>query len=262
MIPFTKMNGTGNDFIVFDNRNHVFSGNETAVFYRLCQRRYGIGADGILLLENSDKSDFKMRYFNADGRESSMCGNGARCISNWAHQNGIAGKKMKFESMNSMHKVIINGNSVRMTMQPAQNISTEIELPLNNGLKLGGCLDIGVPHCVLITEDVKSHNVATLGKEIRYNKIFPEGVNVNFLQFVDKNSIKIRTYERGVEQETLACGTGAVASAIIASVHKQVESPVKINTYGGELIVEFDEQFSNIYLEGAVETVYKGTIEV
>jgi len=254
-LQFYKYQGTGNDFVIIDNRKQVFK-NDTKLVKKLCDRKFGIGADGLICLENSDKVDFKMVYFNADGRESSMCGNGGRCIVSFAKYLHLIGKYCTFEAVDGLHQAKINTeNQVELKMTDVHQI---------NNFKKDSVLDTGSPHLVRFIDDVYTLDVAKIGAEIRYSEQFKfDGINVNFAH-LDDNKLNIRTYERGVEDETLSCGTGVTAVAIAASEQNLISSNlVKIKTPGGSLSVKFDKSnsgYKNIWLIGPAEMVFKGEI--
>ncbi|MDT0557511.1 diaminopimelate epimerase [Ichthyenterobacterium sp. W332] len=253
---FYKYQGTGNDFIIIDNRLLKFDKNNTKHITGLCDRRFGIGADGLILLENHDELDFKMIYFNADGNESSMCGNGGRCITAFAKQLGIIEKTTSFEAIDGIHDAVIEDDMVSLQMQNVANV-----LVTKGGL----FLDTGSPHHVQIEHRVDHLNVDKLGAEIRFSGLYGEaGSNVNFVEQLDDTTFKMRTYERGVEAETLSCGTGVTAAAI-AMYHsnKSSEENITIKTKGGNLNVSFkktDNGFENIWLTGKATFVFKGEL--
>ncbi len=257
-VSFSKYQGTGNDFIMIDNRTRHFVPDEKAVA-RLCSRRTGIGADGLILIEPDESTDFSMRYFNADGKEATMCGNGGRCVIDFAHSLGISGNKTLFRATDGIHEGRIEQNLIRLKMQEVQDINTK-----NNSY----ILNTGSPHYVTFVQDVKAYPVVIKGREIRYSPDFqPEGINVNFVEILDNNTIFNRTYERGVEDETLSCGTGSVAAALVFSMLRQNGShPVKVHTLGGVLKVSFkkvgNNKFTDIWLEGPAEKVFDGFIEI
>mgnify|MGYP001163407772 FL=1 len=268
-VPFMKMNGCGNDFVVIDNREGIMQHFDLYKFIRrVCARRTSIGADGLMLLEKSNKVDFKMRYFNADGSEGEMCGNGARCISKFAYLIGAAQKQMQFETMAGIYESQINGENVKVKFPPVlmKNIQ------LNRRHDFGQVNDfhfaiVGVPHVVIYCDDVDNmeyKELYNLGKKIRNSlDVFPEGTNVNFVQYVDESNMKIRTYERGVEDETFACGTGSTASAVISGLLGKVKSPVNMHTRAGILKIYFNlgkDLIDDIYLEGDARVVAEGYI--
>ncbi|MFQ5706189.1 MAG: diaminopimelate epimerase [bacterium] len=261
-IPFVKISATGNDFILFDNREKMFTGAEGDFFRKICQRRSWVGADGVLLIENSQDFDFQMRYFNSDGRESEMCGNGARGAAYFALQQGIVpGPKMSFTVSSNRYEATVQENRVRLKMPPPRDIRKNLGIVEESFLREGGFVNTGVPHFVLFTDDLESLEILTPAQKYRYHPIFqPKGTNVDFVQVVDRSRINVRTYERGVEGETLACGTGCVAAAVVASLRKLTGLPVEVVTRGGVLKVYGDSAEASLFLEGEVRIVYEGRL--
>lgn len=255
-LTFYKYQGTGNDFIIIDNRQLEFDKNNTAFIHRLCDRRFGIGADGLILLENHDTLDFKMVYFNSDGNESSMCGNGGRCITAFAKLIDVIGDSTTFEAVDGAHKAKITGDVVSLQMQDVYTISET---------KGGLFLDTGSPHHVEMSHRVDNLNVDKLGAEVRYSGLYGQaGSNVNFVQQIDDATFKMRTYERGVEAETLSCGTGVTAAALAMHFsNKSNAETIAIKTKGGDLSVSFNKTeagFENIWLTGKATVVFKGEL--
>ncbi len=256
-MTFYKYQGTGNDFIIVDNRLQKISKNNTKRIAELCDRRFGIGADGFILLENDKDSDFKMVYFNADGNESSMCGNGGRCITAFAKYLGIIDNEAIFNAIDGLHKAKIEDHTVHLHM----NDITKIDV-FDRHL----FLDTGSPHHVEMVNDVKAYNVKEMGSKIRYGSPYGKaGSNVNFVEQVSENIFAVRTYERGVEDETLSCGTGVTAVAIaMHKGNKTKANEVDLKTPGGDLRVTFEEHddgYKNVWLIGPAVQVYKGEIE-
>ncbi|MFY0651048.1 MAG: diaminopimelate epimerase [Cyclobacteriaceae bacterium] len=255
-ITFFKYQGTGNDFVMIDNRENHFP-DDIKYVQQLCDRRFGIGADGLILIENHADLDFEMVYFNADGSKS-LCGNGSRCAVNFAKQLGIIEKETNFLTIDGPYHATIDGNqNVHLNMRDIEGLETKSEAFF---------LDNGSPHHIIFTKDNSKTNVYTEGKSIRESEAYkPGGTNVNFVEILDENSIDVRTFERGVEDETLSCGTGVTASSLAAS-HKGVKSPIKIKTLGGELGVRFTQsengKFENIWLSGPAEMVFEGQVEI
>ncbi len=259
-INFYKYQGTGNDFIIIDNRNNEFPKENTKMIQKFCDRKFGIGADGLILLENSSISEFKMVYYNANGKPGSMCGNGGRCIVKYASFLKIFKTKTTFEAMNKIYKATISNDLVSLNMNDV-NIK-DIEDHENHLF-----LNTGSPHHVSFEKDLSSIDIYNKGREIRYGKpYFDEGTNVNFVEQVNANTFKVRTYERGVENETLSCGTGVTAVAIAS--HQSNRSKINIinlNTLGGNLEVSFlveNNTYKNIILKGPATFVFKGEIEI
>ncbi len=259
LLNFTKISATGNDFVVIDNRKSGFS-PEPAVIQKICARRTGVGADGILLLEESEACNFSMRYFNADGSEGELCGNGARAIALFAYLKGAASKKMLFESKSGTHRAEIGENEVKVEMPSPKNIRWDLHLSENFGHTSVGFVEIGVPHFVVQVPKVKEVNVTEEGRALRYHQTFPAGTNVDFVEFVDRHTLRMRTYERGVEDETLACGTGATAVSLLNFLKEKVESPVTVLVPGGILKIEFSPDLRNIFLSGAVQPIFSGIL--
>ncbi len=263
---FAKMSGAGNDFIVFDGRGGIIPEEiRRELVKKVCERRFGVGGDGVLIVEDSTKYDFKMRYYNADGGEAEMCGNGGRCISRYAYLNGIAGDKMSFETIAGVHHSEVKGENVKLEMTLPSNIKLKFGLRIDNQEITVNFANTGVPHVVLFTDNVNSINVEKLGPKIRYQREFaPAGTNANFVQVVDSNNLKIRTYERGVEAETLACGTGTVAAAVIGILDGKLKSPVAALTRGGiELKVYMklsSGKIQELFLEGDARVVFTGKL--
>jgi len=267
MLRFTKMNGAGNDFILIDNRGEDIDLNRNQIA-QLCDRHRGIGADGILLLEKpSNRADFRMRYFNADGGEAEMCGNGARCFARFANKIAAAKEKISFETPAGVISAELKGNLVTLQMTEPTDLRLNVELPMAAETKTVHFINSGVPHVVIPVAKIDDADVRREGAAIRHHKMFsPNGTNVNFIEKRGPNKIAIRTYERGVENETLACGTGIVASALIFAASEDCEGPVTVLARGGdELQVGFEKtrhQFGNVTLTGPAEFVFEGTIEI
>lgn len=253
---FFKYQGTGNDFIMIDDRDGIFPASDQAFVERLCHRRFGIGADGLILLQNDPEYDFRMVYFNADGAEGSMCGNGGRCIVRFAHDLGLFEKKTRFIAVDGGHVAVVDGENISLKMSDVSGIENR------GGLTF---LNTGSPHVVQFVDDLESLDVVADGRSIRYSEPFqPGGTNVNFAQIVDANTLFVRTYERGVEDETYSCGTGVTAVALVAHQQLSMSDPIHIQTIGGNLSVSFQYQgedvFESIHLIGPAKRVYSGSI--
>ncbi len=261
-IEFYKISGSGNDFIIMDNRDSSIELSPDKI-HKICERKMGVGGDGLILLNKSSKYDFKMQYFNNNGFEADMCGNGGRCIVLFAKMNGIInGNETIFNSKKGVHKAYIKDNNIiRLQIEKPQFFKRNMTIKVSERKFTGDFLNTGVPHFVTVLSDVENIDVINIGREIRNNSIFGEqGTNVNFIS-KQGDLILIRTYERGVEDETLACGTGSVAAAISASLNMNITSPIKIKTISGEILnIDFDKNFDNIYLEGRVSPIYKGQL--
>jgi len=268
-IEFWKMNGSGNDFILIDNRNGQIKDEDMGrLVERACRRRVSVGADGVIFVIGSDQYDFGWRFFNADGGEAEMCGNGGRCVSRFAFLKGIAGSKMIFETLAGPVSAEVNGRVVRVLMPGPTGLSMDMDLEYRQGWKSIDFINTGVPHVVVDVEDLANHPVREQGKVIRYHtKFAPEGTNASFMRMTGPDLLEIRTYERGVEDETLACGTGAIACALVASIRGMVNSPVKVRTRGGDqLTIHFQKKGSasggveHVWLEGNTSIVYRGQL--
>ena len=252
---FYKYQGTGNDFVIIDNRQNNFPKNDTKLIAFLCDRKFGIGGDGLLLLENDDLSDFRMVYFNADGKEGSMCGNGGRCIVAFAHFLGIIGGATTFIAVDGLHEASITGTMVSLKMMDV----TEIKVKPNAYF-----LNTGSPHHVQLVSNLSELDVPSEGARLRYGLYGKTGSNINFVSEKESDIFSIRTYERGVENETLSCGTGVTAVAI--AMHyagKTTSENVTVNALGGQLKVKFEHNngvYSEIYLTGETKQIFKGEI--
>jgi diaminopimelate epimerase len=261
-LPFSKLQGTGNDFVIIDNRKNIFEAfckgiPEREAIKKICSRRTGVGADGLILIENSQVADFRWRFFNSDGSVAEMCGNGARCVARFTKEKGIALSRMKFETLAGIIEAEVNGRNVKVKLPKPKDLKLNIKVC---GLT-GHYINTGVPHFIVFVDRVDLVNVKELGRKIRNDELFkPNGTNVNFAE-VRLDRILVRTYERGVEDETLACGTGSVASALIAAKVFSLPSPVTVETRSGELLkVYFDENLEEIFLEGETVYVYEGEL--
>lgn len=256
-VKFYKYQGTGNDFVIVDNRQNVFDKNDTKRIKFLCDRRFGIGADGLILLENDNTSDFKMVYYNADGNESTMCGNGGRCIVAFAEFLGIFKNTTTFNAIDGKHTAKIENNLVYLQMKDVDSIQS---------FSTHHFLDTGSPHHVQFVDDLKTFNVKVEGEKIRYGAPYNQtGSNVNFVEKINQNTFAVRTYERGVEDETLSCGTGVTAVAIaMYDSGESTSNTINLNVEGGQLKVSFDKvgnTYKNVMLIGPATQVFKGEIE-
>ncbi|MFL9844801.1 diaminopimelate epimerase [Flavobacterium rhizosphaerae] len=255
---FYKYQGTGNDFVMVDNRDKLFPKNDTKLIERLCDRKFGIGADGLILLENDSNADFRMVYYNSDGNESSMCGNGGRCIVAFANFLEIIDTETDFLAIDGRHHATISdGGSISLKMKDVNTVSVYQDYTF---------LDTGSPHHVELVDDLLNLDVKKIGAGIRYSDMYGErGANVNFVKQSGTDTFSVRTYERGVEDETLSCGTGVTAVALAMKAMGKAEgNTIILHTPGGELIVSFkqnDKQFSDIYLTGPAKFVFRGDIE-
>ncbi len=250
---FFKYQGTGNDFVLIDNRSSFFPKEDIALVEKLCDRRFGIGADGLILLENHESLDFKMVYYNSDGKESSMCGNGGRCLVHFAQYLGVIDVKCSFEAVDGLHHATIDKDFVSLQMNDVENVSVGKDFTF---------LNTGSPHHVSVVSELESYNVVQNGRDIRNRVYGNEGSNVNFVEKMDDNNFSVRTYERGVEDETLSCGTGVTAVAIAMFETGQTNAnKIGLKTLGGNLQVRFKKEeriYTNIFLEGPAIQVFKG----
>jgi diaminopimelate epimerase len=266
-IDFWKMQGSGNDFILIDNRDGKIRDEKLGELVTgICRRRESVGADGVIFVKRSERFDFAWRFFNADGGEAEMCGNGGRCVARFAYLTGIAGDRMSFETLAGPVAAEVRGRLVKVRMPKPKNLKLDIGLQPVEGWKSVDFIDTGVPHVVVMREGLNKAPVAAEGRRIRYHKRFaPAGTNADFMWPAGSNSLEIRTYERGVENETLACGTGAIASSLIAAARGIVDSPVKVRTSGGEeLTVHFSrkgEVYDEVWLEGNTAVIYRARLD-
>jgi diaminopimelate epimerase len=266
-ISFFKMSGSGNDFIIVDNREKIVKDNDLPGFInRICRRKMSVGADGFILIEPSDKADFKWRFFNSDGSKAEMCGNGARCAARFAYVNGIAGENLSFETEAGVISGQVKDDRAKVKMPDPVELRLDYSIELNSGPVTVCSVNTGVPHVVIMNKTIEDINVFDLGREIRFHEAFaPAGTNVNFICQQKQGHLAIRTYERGVENETLACGTGAIAAALITSCKTNWQSPIHLLTRSqGTLTIYFEKDgnnFSDIYLEGDARIIYSAQLE-
>ncbi len=265
-VDFFKMSGSGNDFIIVDNRRGIIDGDNVSDLVRkICRRKMSVGADGFILVEESDNTDFQWRFFNADGSEAEMCGNGGRCAARFAYLKGIAGREMAFETMAGLIRAEIMDDRVKLEMGIPKNISLDHTLYIEGERHVVSFVNTGVPHVVEFVGDIDRCEVVELGRRVRHHEQYkPSGTNANFVSVNDRSNMVIRTYERGVEDETLACGTGAIASAVIAARKGMVSSPVSVKTRGGEVLAvhfkDLGERFKEVSLEGDARVIYEGRL--
>jgi len=262
-IPFMKMSGSGNDFIFIDHRNPLVAEDRMRDFVqKVCRRRISVGADGLIFIERSERADFKWRFFNADGSEAEMCGNGGRCASRFAFLKGIAGPKLTFETLAGILSAEVDGKRVKLEMTRPFGLKLDETLLIEGREEVISSINTGVPHAVLFREELEGLDVVRMGRAIRYHSHFaPAGTNANFIRVEDRSRLTIRTFERGVEDETLACGTGTVASVLIAAFKGFVKSPVAVNTRGGEILTVHFEieqgEVKKVFFEGDVHIIYE-----
>lgn len=255
-LNFFKYQGTGNDFIMVDNRDNIFPKKDTKLVAFLCDRRFGIGADGLILLENDSSAAFRMVYFNSDGKPGSMCGNGGRCIVSFARHLGIIENEANFLAADGLHEASILDDVVSLKMQDVAEIKTKPQYSF---------MDTGSPHHIQLVDNLDKWPVENEGARLRYGLYGKEGSNINFVEVCGGDSFRVRTYERGVEAETLSCGTGVTAVALaMHHIGKTKKETVQVLTRGGDLSVTFKPNglgYKQIYLDGPAKMVYKGTIE-
>ena len=265
-IPFYKMSGSGNDFIIIDNRQAVVpEGRLKQLVVGACRRKMSVGADGMILIEPSNTVDFRWRFFNADGSLPDMCGNGARCAARFAFIHGIADRKMAFDTLAGTIEATVGESAVKIRMTDPRNLKTGYGLDLNGATVVVGSVNTGVPHVVTVVNDIEAIDVVETGRLIRNHPDFaPDGTNANFVADGPAGQLLIRTYERGVEDETLACGTGNVAAALILAHERGLTSPVTLTTRsGGPLTVHFNtegDRYTDVFLEGDARVIYSGDL--
>jgi diaminopimelate epimerase len=269
MIEFTKMCASGNDFVIIDNMSMKVDITSELVT-RLCDRRIGIGADGVLIIEPSDIALFKMRIINADGSEAEMCGNGARCVAKYMYMKNVADRCMKFETLAGIIQAQVITDE-RMKVQLTEPTTPKLNIKLNGYPEIH-YINTGVPHVVMIIQDknIDDIDVISLGHGLRYHDMFkPHGTNVNFVSVISTYELRVRTYERGVEDETYACGTGSAASACISTLLGLTEPPVTVHTTSGETLTIYLElqandynKISKLFLEGDVSITFEGRINI
>lgn len=258
-LEFYKYQGTGNDFVMIDNRSNIFPKENTQLVAHLCDRRFGIGADGLILLDSNTDTDFRMVYYNSDGNLSSMCGNGGRCLVAFAKKLNVIQDETTFIATDGLHYATVAADGiVSLQMIDVTEIKNTAEYSF---------LNTGSPHHVQLVEDLEHYNVKENGAAIRYGALYgQQGSNINFVKKIDDTTFSLRTYERGVEDETLACGTGATAVAIAMNATGQTDlNAINLNVEGGKLAVSFDKKdgkYTNVFLKGPAEFVFKGTIEI
>lgn len=261
-VEFIKMSASGNDFILVDNRAGELYQKHRDIndfVVKICRRHHSVGSDGLILIEESRNADFCWRFFNADGSEANMCGNGGRCAARFAFIKGIAGEKMAFETGAGIIKAEMEGTKVKLQLTTPTDLKLDYSIKLENKEIFINSVNTGVPHAVLLSDDIDHVPVEELGRILRFHAAFGEkGTNVDFVKVIDKTNLVLRTYERGVEAETYACGTGAVASGVILKEKGLIESPVNILTKGGETLkVYVDDE---VYLEGDTKIIYVGLL--
>jgi len=268
-ISFTKMSGSGNDFILIDNRQAVVPGESAPELARtICRRKTSVGADGLILIEDDGEVDFSWGFFNADGSTAEMCGNGARCAARFAHLLGICGSRLAFRTLAGIIRAEVLDRRVKVQLTAPRRLRLDEVLDLEGRHVTVQAVNTGVPHAVFLLDgqrELEHQDVVGQGRRVRFHDHFaPAGTNVNFVAVVGPRSLAVRTYERGVEDETLACGTGATAAALVTAARGLVEPPVTIHTRGGEILTIYFPAGSalpdEVYLEGEVRVVYQGRL--
>jgi diaminopimelate epimerase len=261
-LKFLKMSGCGNDFILIDNRDKSVDeqvGDMPLFVKKVCTRRHSVGADGLILIERSESADFAWRFYNADGSLAEMCGNGGRCAARFAHIKGIAGDHMAFETLAGTMKAEVHGDGkVKLQLTRPTSLKVDYAIRLEGEELFLSSVDTGVPHAIILTDRVDRAPVITLGRSVRYHKSFPKGTNVDFVEVLDREHVRIRTYERGVEGETYACGTGAVAAGVVLKAKGLTGDVVDMVTTGGEVLRVYATD--DVYLEGSARVIYEGTL--
>jgi diaminopimelate epimerase len=261
-LQFYKMSASGNDFIVIDNRRHLVEerfSNIPEFVLKVCRRRHSVGADGLILIEESAGLDFEWRFYNADGSEAEMCGNGGRCAARFAFMNGIAGERMSFGTLaGTMHAEVDGKGKVKLQLTRPTDLVLDYPIRIDDREISVSSVNTGVPHAILLTDHIELAPVEELGRPVRYHKAFPKGTNVDFVEIIDRDNVKIRTYERGVEGETYACGTGAVATGVVLKEKNLTGGVVNVWTRGGEVLRVYVND--NVYLEGSARVIYSGTL--
>ena len=260
------MSGSGNDFIIVDNRDKIVDETDLVNFIvKVCRRKMSVGADGFILVENTKGADFKWRFFNSDGSVAEMCGNGARCVARFAYLTGIAGPEMSFETGAGIVEARVAGESVKIKMTDPSDLKTDYTLELKDRSISFSSINTGVPHVVMVTDTLDDVEVVKMGREVRFHDMFaPAGTNVNFICPIKDDTIGIRTYERGVEDETLACGTGSVAGALIMARKMKIDAPINVLTRSGVILkIYYKEKnagYKDIYLEGDARVIYRAEL--
>ncbi len=265
-LPFYKMHGGGNDFVLIDHRDRFIpEAEQPGLARRLCHRQVGVGADGLILIEASAAAHFRWRFYNADGSEPEMCGNGGRCAARFAVIEGIAPETLSFETRSGIIHAEVRGRRVKLALTGVGDFRLHQTIPLEGANVTGHFVRVGVPHLVVPVEDLEAAPVTEWGRLLRFHRMFqPAGANVDFVRFTGPQQLSIRTYERGVEDETLACGTGSAAAALVGACLGRLSSPVEVLTRGGEILTVFFSPQSGacreVFLEGDALVVYQGEL--
>ncbi|QPJ64223.1 MAG: diaminopimelate epimerase [Candidatus Nitrohelix vancouverensis] len=265
-IQFTKMSGSGNDFVIIDHRKPFIPDDQKRDFVkRVCARRTSVGADGLIFIEPSSNADFRWDFYNDDGSSAEMCGNGGRCAARYAVENKIAGSQLSFETVAGVITADVDGSTVKIKLTKPVDHRPDQSVEVNGETFVIDSLNTGVPHAIIYTNDIENIDVAGIGRGVRFHSQFaPAGTNVDFVQVNDDGSLVVRTYERGVEGETLACGTGVVASALLAARKHELTSPISARTRGGETLKVYFQpgngSFGDVFLEGLASKSFDGVL--
>ena len=265
-IPFWKMSGSGNDFVMIDARENTLDGVDISHFVsKVCRRGLSVGADGVILIDRSEKADYKWHFYNADGGEVAMCGNGSRCVARFSYLNKIAPEKHTIETLAGLIRAEVMGDRVRVQLTNPTDLKLNFNVAIDGKKLEGHFTNTGVPHVVYFFDDLEKIDIVKIGKDTRHHSLFsPAATNANFVKVIDRHHLQIRTYERGVEDETLACGTGSVAAAVVAAALGKADSPISVKTRSGILLgVTFSkesDQFKEVMLEGDARIIYKGVL--
>lgn len=261
-LQFFKMSASGNDFILIDNRDKSVDAlvpDIKTFVQKVCTRRHSVGADGLILIEKADQLDFVWRFYNSDGSEAEMCGNGGRCAARFAYVKGIAGERMAFGTLAGTMRAEVKDGRVKLQLTRPSELKLDYSVQLENRELFVSSVNTGVPHVILLTDDIERAPVEELGRLVRYHKSYsPKGTNVDFVKVIDRENIQMRTYERGVEGETYACGTGAVAVGVILKEKGLAGNAVNIWTRGGEIVRVYVN--GDVYLEGSARVIYEGSL--
>jgi diaminopimelate epimerase len=262
-LRFTKATGVGNDFVILDNRGGLLNGLERKIAVTLCDRHYGVGADGILLLHKSTRADFGMEYYNADGSHGGMCGNGGRCLAMYAYQQGVVGSSMRFEALDYIYRASVTEGKVRLFMKAPSGLREGIIVDVAGTGIQGDFIDTGAPHFVVLCKSLDGLDVTGVGRTLRHDPEFqPDGTNVDFVEVCGEQELSVRTYERGVEAETLACGTGSVAATVVARARRGVRTPVTVTVRSGESVLvdipRSGDAGEDVWLEGKARMLFTG----
>lgn len=264
-IIFTKASGAGNDFVIIDNMSRALRTDKSVLAQKLCSRHFGVGGDGLLLLEPSNTSQFTMEYYNSDGSHGGMCGNGGRCVARYAFLHGLAPEQMSFEALDFIYRAEVAGERVILTMKDPDKVRENVNIHVGAESYHAFFVNTGSPHLVIFVDDLNVVPVEQVGRTMRNDPLFsPDGTNVDFVQLIDSKVIRVRTYERGVESETLACGTGSVAAGVVSHSAKGMKLPISVLTQSGEYLKVHGTTGGSIVkspkLEGSAHMLFTGRV--